>query len=446
MTRSTSKFIALVTLLLMAGCVAGEQEDLGPPVPDKPAKPWTEPNNMGGSDLEIAPNSESPNAPPPNPGGAGPGAQPEEQEQPEAPQPQPAPQPAPEPAPPAPEPDPAPAPEAEPPPERAPPPPPREPQPAPSPEPQPEEERPPAPGPREQAPNPQPRPGPDAEPVGCNGIDTRGRCDGDTAVWCDHGRIAKTHCAIRFNTSCGLVGPSTGFFCLANTPPTIPNEPESSNPDPAPQDADPEQAGCGDVDYLGICEGDTAVWCSVSGVLQTIDCRNDRNQGCSYINDNLGYFCRDDDEPDVQEPAPRAQEPDDDQSVPPQSDPGPSHNPDADPCHGVDYHGQCEGDVAVWCADESLRRMDCRAESDQGCGWAGENLGYFCVDDAAEPAPQEDPQPQAPEDDCEGIDFNGECRGQTAIYCSGGRLVEVNCETSDTTCGWGDDGLGYYCR
>ena len=100
MTRSTSKFIALVTLLLMAGCVAGEQEDLGPPVPDKPAKPWTEPDNRGGSDLEIAPNSESPNAPPPNPGGAGPGAQPEEQEQPEAPQPQPAPQPAPEPAPP----------------------------------------------------------------------------------------------------------------------------------------------------------------------------------------------------------------------------------------------------------------------------------------------------------------------------------------------------------
>ena len=57
----------------------------------------------------------------------------------------------------------------------------------------------------------------------CEGLSAQGRCDGHFAVWCDNGQEARTNCADRFNTTCGLVDAETGFF-LPEQRPTRPSE------------------------------------------------------------------------------------------------------------------------------------------------------------------------------------------------------------------------------
>jgi hypothetical protein len=55
------------------------------------------------------------------------------------------------------------------------------------------------------------------------------------------------------------------------------------------------------------------------------------------------------------------------------SDPG---NP-GDPCEGLDYFGECQGEVARWCDDGELRTRDCGAEG-KDCAWVNDQIGYYC--------------------------------------------------------------------
>jgi hypothetical protein len=50
------------------------------------------------------------------------------------------------------------------------------------------------------------------------------------------------------------------------------------------------KARCGTVDYAGECRGDVAVWCSDSS-LRRRDCGS-VGQGCGYLNEELGYYCK----------------------------------------------------------------------------------------------------------------------------------------------------------
>ncbi|MGC6418799.1 MAG: hypothetical protein ACON3Z_16860 [Bradymonadia bacterium] len=115
----------------------------------------------------------------------------------------------------------------------------------------------------------------------CEGLSAQGRCDGHFAVWCDNGQEARTNCADRFNTTCGLVDAETGFFCLSNG-----QQGQASTP----QQGAPQQSGCGSVDYLGYCDGDVAVWCNENNTLEQVDC-SAHGGGCGWINDDDGYFC-----------------------------------------------------------------------------------------------------------------------------------------------------------
>src|SRR5262245_24484463 len=49
------------------------------------------------------------------------------------------------------------------------------------------------------------------------------------------------------------------------------------------------EGGCGDVDYLGKCEGDVLVWCE-RGMLMTHDCAAD-GKTCGWQDDRVGYNC-----------------------------------------------------------------------------------------------------------------------------------------------------------
>ena len=51
------------------------------------------------------------------------------------------------------------------------------------------------------------------------------------------------------------------------------------------------QSTCGDIDYLGKCEGDVAVWCNREGTIQRQNCAAS-GETCGYIDDEIGYYCR----------------------------------------------------------------------------------------------------------------------------------------------------------
>lgn len=55
-------------------------------------------------------------------------------------------------------------------------------------------------------------------------------------------------------------------------------------------DPDPEPAGCVDLGFLGRCVGDVAEWCDTEGVPASRDCALD-NAICSYVDDDLGFYC-----------------------------------------------------------------------------------------------------------------------------------------------------------
>lgn len=368
-----------------------------------------------------------------------------------APGPDPSPSPSPDPSPspgPSPDPSPSPSPSPEKVPEGN-----ADPSPAPSPSPSPSPSPEPSPSPSpEPSPSPSPEPGPGGDACGSESYE--GRCEGDTAVWCDGGRVARFDCRGRLSAGCGWVDAETGYFCRPDDggapapqpqpepqpqpqPEPQPQPQPEPQPDPVPQpepdpqpepgpDPQPEPAPepddpCGGLDYLGRCAGDVAEWCDDDRIRQH-DCGS-QGMTCGYIDDQVGYFC-------VDAPAPQ-----------PEPQPQPDPQPDPGGCGGVDELGECRGDVAVWCDAGALQQIDC-ATMGQSCGWTGDAFGYSCQDGAPEPAPEPDPQP----DGCAGVDFLGECRGDVAVWCADGTLRELNCLDLGQSCGWVDDATGYYCQ
>lgn len=95
----------------------------------------------------------------------------------------------------------------------------------------------------------------------CDTLDFQGRCNGDTAEWCQEDDFYQRDCAA-LGTECRFINEDVGFIC-----------------------------DCGDVSYLGRCNGNTAEYCD-NGRLARVDC-GDRGQSCGYVNDQTGYFCTD---------------------------------------------------------------------------------------------------------------------------------------------------------
>ena len=98
-------------------------------------------------------------------------------------------------------------------------------------------------------------------------MDYLGRCDGDVAEWCKNGEKKEQDCAAD-GQICGWVNDDLGYFCMDDTE-------------------------CGDLDYIGQCDGDVVEWCNQEDERETRDC-SDWGDTCGYVNDEIGYYCVDD--------------------------------------------------------------------------------------------------------------------------------------------------------
>jgi len=94
----------------------------------------------------------------------------------------------------------------------------------------------------------------------CLGETFEGRCDGNTAVWCEDGALRRVDCAE--GTLCADAGAGT-FRCLDE---------------------------CALIGAIGRCDlGNVARWCE-DGEIRTRDCAL-CDQACGWVNDSLGYYC-----------------------------------------------------------------------------------------------------------------------------------------------------------
>ncbi|MEZ4470244.1 MAG: hypothetical protein R3F60_05460 [bacterium] len=151
------------------------------------------------------------------------------------------------------------------------------------------------------------------------------------------------------------------------------------------------------------------------------------------------------DDPVADEPPPPAEAPPaESPAEPPPAAQPPAESPPresapSNDCGGLDFLGECRGDVAWWCDAGQLRSRDCGSEG-LGCGFVDQNQGWYCLPAQAAPPP---PAPEA--GGCGDIDWFGECRGDVLVWCDGGRLQQVDCAASGSACGFESEQVGYTC-
>lgn len=93
----------------------------------------------------------------------------------------------------------------------------------------------------------------------CDGLDFIGRCNGNTAEWCQNDQVFQRDCDAVAAT-CIYANDQIGYIC-----------------------------DCGDLTFIGRCDGAVAEYCD-DGVYRQVNCEF-RGGGCGYIDDEIGYFC-----------------------------------------------------------------------------------------------------------------------------------------------------------
>ncbi|MFT7624393.1 MAG: hypothetical protein ACI9WU_003580, partial [Myxococcota bacterium] len=195
-----------------------------------------------------------------------------------------------------------------------------------------------------------------------------------------------------------------------------------------------EGGGCGDITFVGQCDGNTLQYCS-NNELTFVDC-TEQAKFCGFDEVQEWFDCLD--EPTGCVPA---------------CDGVAAGGPDGcgglcsgagGGCGDIDQSGICDGSVLKYCANESLVEVDCAA-SQQTCGFDQE-FGWFdcvegggCVADCAGKA-------EGADDGCGGqcpatggcgdVDQAGACDGTTLHYCAGGELQSVDCAAQGLACGF----------
>lgn len=105
---------------------------------------------------------------------------------------------------------------------------------------------------------------PAADP--CDGLDYLGRCEGNTAQWCDAGEFHSVDCGDH-DATCRYIDGNYGYYCAQD------------------QAVDP----CAGLSYLGRCDGSVAEWCD-GGQYHSVDCA-DYDARCTFIDQSDGYYC-----------------------------------------------------------------------------------------------------------------------------------------------------------
>jgi len=168
-----------------------------------------------------------------------------------------------------------------------------------------------------------------------------------------------------------------------------------------PQDCGGE--GCGNIGYVGCCEGQVLKWCE-GGQLEVMDCGG--NPSCGWNAEAAYYDC----------------------STNGGSDPSGTNKKDCGGTTGpVCGNGTCEQGE-----DEANCPSDCEPAvwpcGDGKCG-LGENYEN-CPDDCTSP-------------NCGNIVYEGCCSLELLLWCEQGQLVMINCENNQH-CGWRQAEKGFY--
>lgn len=155
-------------------------------------------------------------------------------------------------------------------------------------------------------------------PPPCGDETWAGRCDGETAIWCEGEDIMYHPCA-DFGWFCGINGEGL-HRCVPDS--------------------------CRGESARGRCDGETAIWCEDGTVLYH-DCTE------------FAYVCGLDGEGNYR-------------CIP----------PGASECDMLGHAGECverDGhEIARWCDHGVIRERDCTI-CEQSCVWTGDALGYYCI-------------------------------------------------------------------
>jgi hypothetical protein len=107
---------------------------------------------------------------------------------------------------------------------------------------------------------------------------------------------------------------------------------------------------------------------------------------------------------------------------------------ESEECAMLGYAGQCSGNHARWCSAGLVFDIDCTARG-QDCMVDTCAQGAYCCD----PPPPPDPS------ECDRLGSYGECAGETARWCSGGQIIEIDCLAEGRRCEVDTCASGAYC-
>ena len=172
------------------------------------------------------------------------------------------------------------------------------------------------------------------------------------------------------------------------------------------------------IDLRGYCWGDVAVWCdSSTGTTYLWNCPLD-GKHCGEDECANGAYCCDGASTSMPDAAP----------MPPAE------------CDRLGFAGECSTDNhARWCSGGQVIDVDCTAQG-QTCVVDGCASGAYCCDATTPPPP--------PPDQCATLGLAGECGGldgNTARWCSGDQVQELDCTAQGKTCQVDACAYGAYC-
>jgi len=264
-------------------------------------------------------------------------------------------------------------------------------------------------------------------PSQCDGVSDTGTCNGDLLTFCSRGNVRTVDCSRRGQTClpegeryrCGGVAsggqpdtcngvPDEGVcdgetlrFCKNGQPDEYDCAAGGMSCKSDGSSAKCEASECGEVTYEGECSGSTLRFCLEDARLIEVDCDSEYGLECGFENDSIGFVCK----------APES----------------------GSACGDLTFEGTCEGDTVRWCENGEARELDC-GSSTLTCGdydLEGQTI-KACVDDGTA-------------GDCGSVTFEGECQGDTVVWCDNGSLQTKDCASEDKACDLINDSVGYWC-
>ena len=267
----------------------------------------------------------------------------------------------------------------------------------------------------------------------CGDISAEGICEGLTLKYCSDNSLVEINCG-SLGQTCGWDPVYNWNACVVDpncTPNCLLDSGDPANPTikECGDDGCGNQCGvcgagtvceaglcvegnseCGDITVTGVCEGNTLQYCS-GGELYTIDCEAS-NQVCGFDMNAGWYDCN-------------------------ESTTSVSTGPLGGECGLLTSKGYCAENVLNSCATGSPTSIDC---SNDGlyCAYQPTSETFGCG--VTPPCVSSCPEGSRCQVDgtcgCDGVDYVGQCEGNTLAYCDEATLSLLECASIGMTCGF----------